>query len=70
MFNGTRVLSSSHGSLANTLMVAATGANVALNPRFVTKRRNHFIMQDLEAVKIDRKRLMLYPSLEAEASDA
>ena len=56
--------------IANALTAAATGDNVALNPRFVTRQRNHFVMQDLEAVKIDRKRLMLYPTLGAEASDA
>ena len=61
---------SSQLDMANALTAAATGANAALDPNFVTKRRNHFIMQDLEAVKIDRKRLMLYPSLGAEASDA
>ena len=56
--------------MAATLTAAATGANVALDPRFVTKSRNHFVMQDLEAVKIDRQRLVLYPTLGAEASDA
>ena len=56
--------------MVNALTAAATGANVALDPRFVTRQRNHFVMQDLEAVKIDRKRLMLYPTLGAEASDA
>ena len=56
--------------MANALTAAATGANVAIDSSFVIKQRNHFVMQDLEAVKIDRKRLMLYPSLRAEASDA
>ena len=56
--------------MVNALTAAATGANVALDPRFVTRQRNHFVVQDLAAVKIDRKRLMLYPTLGAEASDA
>ena len=56
--------------MANALTAAATSANVTLDPRFVTKQRNHFDMQDLEAVKINRKRLVLYPTLGAEASDA
>ena len=56
--------------MANALTAVATGANVALDPRFVTRQRNHFVMQYLEAVKIGRKRLMLYPTLGAEALDA
>ena len=56
--------------MANALTAATTGANLTLDPCFVTKRRNNFITQDLEAVKIDCKRLMLYPPLEAEALDA
>ena len=56
--------------MANALKAAATGANVGLNHRFMTKQRNHFVMQDLEVVKIDRQRFMMYPSLGAEASDS
>ena len=56
--------------MANALMAAATGVNLGLDSRFVTKRRNHFVMQDLELVKIHRKRLMLHPPLGAEASNA
>ena len=56
--------------MVNALMVAATSANVVLDPRLLTRQRNHFVLQDLEAVKIDWKRLMLYPTLGAEASDA
>ena len=42
---------------------------LTLDPGFVTKRRNHFKMQELESVNIDRNPLMLYPPLRAEASD-
>ena len=42
---------------------------LTLDPRFITKRRNHFKMQELESVNIDRNPLMLYPPLRAEASD-
>ena len=30
--------------VANALTAAAAGADVTLNPRFVTKQRNHFVM--------------------------
>ena len=60
--------------LTNCAMVNAlkttTGSNLGLDPRFVTKRRNYFDTQELESVKIDRNRLMLYPSLGAEATNA
>ena len=55
--------------MANALKTT-TSANLGLDPWFVTKRRNHFDMQELKSVNIDRNHLMLYPSLGAGATDA
>ena len=55
--------------MAAALQTAA-GSNLVMDPWFITKRRNHFKMQDLETVKVDQTCLQLYPAGGAEATDA
>ena len=60
----------SQATIAAAMAAAATRSSHPLDPRFITKRRNHYEIQELEVVKIDRTRINLYPSLGADATDA
>ena len=60
----------SPNSIAAATLTVANKSNLGMDPRFITKRKNYYEMQELEAVKIDRTHLNLYPSIGAKATDA
>ena len=60
----------SQNNIVSVMTAAVTRSSCPLDPRFISKHRKHYDIQELEVVKLDRTRINLYPTLGANTTDA